>query len=130
MSKVIGIIGTRKRDTLQDLALVWEEFRRWYEPGDKICSGGCKNGGDRFAEVIANRLNLTEKNGGLILHLPKGVSRDAPKWKYVKELFARNTLVANDSDIIIACVSLDRTGGTEDTIRKYVKMGKGEVYLC
>jgi len=31
---------------------------------------------------------------------------------------ARNTLIANNCDILIACVSPDRTGGTEDTIKK------------
>ncbi len=35
--------------------------------------------------------------------------------------FIRNTDIAENSDILIACVSKDRTGGTEDTIKKFLK---------
>jgi len=40
-----------------------------------------------------------------------------------------NTYIARDSDILIACVSKDRKGGTEDTIKKYLKLGKNKLYL-
>ena len=59
MPKKIIIIGTRKRDTDEDFQVVWESFRKYYEDGDIIVSGGCKLGGDRFAEVIASRMGLT-----------------------------------------------------------------------
>jgi len=36
--------------------------------------------------------------------------------------FKRNTTIAQESDILIACRSLDMTGGTEDTIRKFKKL--------
>jgi hypothetical protein len=38
--------------------------------------------------------------------------------------FLRNTDIAKDADVLIAVVAADRTGGTEDTIRKVQKMGK------
>ena len=43
--------------------------------------------------------------------------------------FIRNTPIAGHADILIACVSDDRTGGTEDTIKKYEEMGKKDLIL-
>jgi len=122
MPKNIGIIGSRRRDTNEDYENIWEAFSRIYDKGDKIVSGGCKQGGDKFAEIIASKLGMTEENGDLILHKPKVVSKGSPSFMYAKVNYERNTLVANDSDIIIACVAPDRTGGTEDTLRKFLKI--------
>ena len=36
--------------------------------------------------------------------------------------FVRNGDIAKDSDVLIACVAPDRTGGTEDTIKKFLKL--------
>jgi hypothetical protein len=42
----------------------------------------------------------------------------------------RNTTIADLSNILIACVAKDRTGGTEDTIRKFLKhKSEKELYL-
>jgi hypothetical protein len=117
--KKIGIIGSRRRNTEEDYKVIYNEFKKWYENGDIIVSGGCKKGGDKFAEIIARKMNLTEKNGKLIIHRPKPVPRNSPKYEYAKANYKRNTLIANDSDILIACVAPDRKGGTEDTIRKW-----------
>ena len=116
--KTIGIIGSRRRDSKADYELTCAAFDSIYEKGDKIVSGHCPQGGDRFAEKIAAKLGLTEDNGGLILHRPdwKNHGRGAG--------FVRNTYIAEDADIIIAVVAKDRTGGTEDTIKKAKKLGK------
>ena len=124
MSKVIGIIGSRRRDNREDFNQVYNEFKKWYDEGDKICSGGCPKGGDRFAEIIARRLGLTKENGGLIIHYPKKPRPGSPRWAWAKANFERNTLVANDSDVMIACVAPDRKGGTEDTIKKWFKVNE------
>lgn len=42
--------------------------------------------------------------------------------------FIRNTDIAEDCDILIATPSEDRTGGTEDTIKKVEKLQK-PIYL-
>jgi hypothetical protein len=42
--------------------------------------------------------------------------------------FARNAQIAEDCDLLIAVVSKDRKGGTEDTIRKVMALGK-DVYI-
>ena len=121
MPKIIGIVGSRRRDGQEAHEAIYNEFKKWYESGDKICSGGCKKGGDRFAELIAQRLNLTEDNGGLIIHRPKPVPTGSPRWAYAKANYERNTTVAKDSNVIIATVSPDRKGGTEDTLKKWTR---------
>lgn len=118
--KIIGIIGSRSRDTDEDFWKVNEEFHKLYKEGDWICSGGCPKGGDRFAEKIA-RINSTP-----FLLFPADWNKHGKSAG-----FKRNTDIAKFSDILIACVSKDRTGGTEDTIKKFMKFHKeGVVILC
>lgn len=116
-NRIIGIVGTRSRDTVSDYNLCYKAFKEIYQTGDIIVSGGCPKGGDRFANVIAKKLGLT-----IITHYPDwdGVGKSAG--------FARNGKIAKDADILIAVVAKDRKGGTEDTITKAQKLGK-EVVL-
>ena len=113
MSKIIGIIGSRSRDTNVDGKLVWETFKKVYVKGDSICSGLCSQGGDRFAVVIADWLQLPESQR---LWFPAD-------WQKHGKIagFIRNTDIAKNSNILIACVRSNRTGGTEDTIKKFIK---------
>jgi len=106
--KKIGIIGSRRRNGGVDQKAVREKFFEIYEHGDIICSGGCPQGGDRFAEKIA------KDNGIPILIF-------YPNWKEFGKSagIIRNRYIADESDILIACVAKDRKGGTEDTIHKY-----------
>ncbi len=65
-----------------------------------------------------------------IIHYPdKSKLEVKTNWAYSKICYERNTLIAQDSDILIACVSPDRKGGTEDTINKYLKMGKDKLVI-
>jgi hypothetical protein len=116
--KKIGIIGTRKRNIITDFHIVKETFFNIYEEGDWIVSGHCPKGGDAFAEKIAY------DHGVPILLFP-------PKKKIREEFFARNSLIAEHSDIIIAClinphesheeIYKRKSGGSEDTIKKFCK---------
>ncbi len=118
MEKKIGIIGTRKRNVRTDFIEVQEAFFEVYQEGDWIVSGHCPEGGDAFAEKIAFDWGIP------ILLFP-------PKKKKREFFFARNTLIAENSDILIACLinsheSLEEiykrtSGGSEDTIRKFLK---------
>ena len=118
--KKIGVIGTRKRNTVSDFLVVKEVFFEIYEIYDGNCwivSGHCPKGGDKFAEKIAFDYGIP------ILLFP-------PKKRIREEFFARNTLVAKEADIIIACLinpheSLEdiykrTSGGSENTIKKFL----------
>jgi len=112
----IGIIGSRRRTTIEDYDKILAAFLKVYKKGDTIVSGHCPEGGDLFAEHIAYGLNVP------ILLFPA-------EWKkYGKAAgFKRNGLIAEAADTLIACVASDRTGGTEDTIKKYKKLGKTDL---
>jgi len=113
--KTIGIVGSRRRNTASDFKIVGYAFGKVYNPGDTIVSGGCPRGADNFAEEIAWTFNIPIK-----IH-------KADWQKYGKGAgFIRNTYIAEDADILIACVAQDRKGGTEDTIRKFKKKFKSE----
>lgn len=115
---IIGIVGSRRRDTDKDYDLVEKAFLNLYKQSDSIVSGGCYKGGDRFAEIIAKKYNIPIK------------IYPADWNEYGKGAgFIRNTYIARDSDVLIACVAKDRTGGTEDTIKKYLKLNKKELIL-
>jgi len=121
--KKIGIVGSRRRNTTRDLEATRKIFNEAYEDGDILVSGGCPKGGDRFCEVFAEELGLTIENEKLVVH--------EAEWKrYGRGAgMIRNTYIADDSDILIACVAEDRTGGTEDTIKKFEKRGKSAMLV-
>lgn len=106
----IGIIGSRRRNTEEDLKKVTDAFHKLREEyiDATIISGGCTKGGDRFAEIIA----CLEKVPIKIYY---------PQWEICGRIagFLRNTTIARESDILIAYVHQSRTGGTEDTIKKF-----------
>ena len=116
--QTIGIVGTRRRDSHHDYLKTLCKFKQIYKPGDRIVSGGCPEGGDRFAEKIAKDMQIP-----ILIHyaawnrLGKGAG------------FLRNTDIAEDADVLIAVVAPDRTGGTEDTIRKFLRLKRGRVVL-
>jgi hypothetical protein len=123
--KTIGIVGSRRRDSDEDFELCKIIFDSIYKKGDTLVSGGCPKGGDRFAEVLAKSYSIPIK-----IHYPDKTKLDPDKlkksfkWAYAEINFARNTLIAQDSDILLAVVADDRTGGTEDTIKKAEKLKK------
>ena len=117
--KIIGIIGSRRRDTKEDYSLVMNALGNAIESdNDEIVSGGCPQGGDRFAEILAKKYQITIK----IYYA---------QWNtYGKSAgYRRNGLIAKDADILIACVAEDRKGGTENTISQYLKLGKTQLIL-
>lgn len=129
--KKIGIIGTRRRNRLDDYKKVLKAFMEIYEEGDWLVSGGCPKGGDNFAEKIAKDYGVP------ILLFP---ARWNHTWNHdigefergkLNKLagFERNGSIAGYSDVIIACVHPDRTGGTEDTLKKFDKFKKGRSWV-
>ena len=116
--KTIGIVGSRRRNSQADYALVYNAFDVVCEPGDRIVSGGCPQGGDAFAERIAKQRQVP-------------ITIFYAQWDRLGRGagFARNGDIARDADVLIACVAEDRLGGTEDTIKKYLKLGKDRLVL-
>jgi hypothetical protein len=119
----IGIVGTRQRDTIEDYSKVKEAFKTvLYKCNEvisknprielQIVSGGCSRGGDRFAKLLSKEFNIPIK-----IYYP-----DWTKYENMAGLI-RNTLIVENCDYLIACVSMERKGGTEDTIRKMIKKG-------
>ena len=118
--KRIIIVGSRRRNTHADYMIVKRVLFSIYEKGDMIISGGCPKGGDKFAETLSEKYDI-----------PKRIFR--AKWKKFGKPagFIRNTEVAKHGDEMIACVSEDRTEGTEDTIMKFKKFHpNGKIHLC
>jgi len=113
---IIGIVGSRRRDTEEDKKLIENKLLEYIEkyPDVTICSGHCPKGGDRFAEELAEKYKL------------KTIIYPADWKKYGRGAgFMRNTDIVKTSDKLIACVASDRTGGTEDTVKKFIKMKLG-----
>ncbi len=106
--KKIGVVGSRRRNKQSDFCQVYDTLMELYEPGDWLVSGGCPKGADSFAEQIA------KDYGWAILTF-------WPNWNKRGDQFRRNGDIARHSDILVAQVAPDRTGGTEDTIQKYEK---------
>lgn len=109
--KTIGIVGTRTKDGLPYYHKIKAVLETIIEPEDRICSGLCPKGGDRFAVMLAKKYG----NG-----TPLWFPAEWPKYGRAAG-FKRNTDIAKNSDILIAVVADDRTGGTEDTIKKFRK---------
>uniref|UniRef100_A0A6M3LJU2 DNA recombination-mediator protein A n=1 Tax=viral metagenome TaxID=1070528 RepID=A0A6M3LJU2_9ZZZZ len=116
--KKIGIVGSRRRNNKVDFMKVARALSKIYEKEDQLVSGGCLKGGDNFTEVIAK-----EKGIPITIYYPN--------WKEngTAAGFIRNTEIANNSDILIACVAKDRKGGTEDTIEKFCKRVNSKNFL-
>ncbi len=111
--KTIAVVGSRRRATEEDRLLMVNAFFAIWETGDVVVSGGCPTGADRFAEDMARRLGLT-----IIIH--------HANWSmYGKSAGPRrNTQIAESCDVMVALPAADRTGSTEDSIRKALKLNK------
>ena len=118
----VGIVGSRRRNTLHDRKLVFRLVERLIKenPGEEIIlvSGSCPKGADHFAAEAAKVFGLT------IVEHPVPKKEYAHKGEWVAEAFARNRLIALDSDVIYALRASDHTGGTENTIKHAEELQK------
>lgn len=127
----IGIVGSRRRDSEEDWNLLVDKLSELDTTHQLrypyvFVSGGCPKGADSFAEIIARKLGIH-----IIIHYPdRGSLPEKPmRWDFAKINYDRNTLIARDSDILIALVAPDRKGGTEHCIKQYLKLGKTKLFL-
>lgn len=106
---MIGVIGTRQRHTHEAYKKIRDAVMKEYKPGNFLVSGGCPKGGDRIAEIIASNYGIP-----LLIWYPN--------WTVNKKGagYARNIYIAKTaSKELVAAVSSNRKGGTEDTIKKW-----------
>jgi hypothetical protein len=132
----IGIIGSRTRNSDHDKKVLkktlLEEIARLGNNFSKIriVSGGCLTGGDHFAEELARELGLP-----ILIYYPqiwnidKNLAEINGKAAYAQVAYARNTKIADKANILIALVSSNREGGTEDTIKKFLTKNTREALI-
>ena len=130
--KFVGIIGYKKRDGDEDTVKLLEALLA-HDLIENVffVSGGAPAGGDRMAEQIAKECDIPIR-----IHYPDKENITS-RWDAVSRYFARNTLISNDSDVLVAVIDkkyegsddadtlqniMNSTrGGTNDTIRKFSK---------
>jgi hypothetical protein len=117
----IGIVGSRRRKSLDDKNLILYELSKLTVT--ELVSGGCKIGADNFAEEISTELNIPIK-----IFYPK-ITNNMSYYQRVECYFSRNKEISEYSDILIAVVSNDRTGGTENTIKHFNRLKKRLILL-
>lgn len=109
----IGIVGSRNRNSMKVLHDICHQMEFAQQRANNlgldlhIISGGCPTGADSFAEFYAKENDIS-------------FTRHPAKWKKHGRVAGpmRNTLIAEQSDILIAFP--DPNGkGTQDTIKKF-----------
>jgi len=113
----VGIVGSRRRTDRESVIAVVNDL----PDSTIIISGGCI-GVDTWAVEAARARGLK-----YIVHWPK-LKDGMKRVEYTKAYYARNELIAIDSDVVVAFVAPDRKGGAENTI-KWAKKHKTPVVL-
>lgn len=117
----IGIVGSRDRTEPMILNNIRVYIKNIvsseYFDDLHIISGGCPTGADNYAEIFASTFDLS-------------FTKHPAKWKkYGKKAGPiRNTLIAKESDMLIAFPS-PRGTGTQDTMRKFKQYHPNGVLL-
>ena len=128
----VGVVGARVRNAPEDKQLVKDALLHLMQKHEDVrlhlVSGGCPKGADRFAEELSQELSLS-----LSIHYPdESQMKDNSRSEYARICYARNTLIANECDMLIALPAYDHIGpigGTADTMKKVDKQGKPVVSL-
>ncbi|MEK6795534.1 MAG: hypothetical protein AABZ39_12195 [Spirochaetota bacterium] len=110
----LGIVGSRTRDSEADKELVREYILK--RPPDRIVSGGCGTGADRFAEELALKLGIPIR-----VHAPDTTAISGRN-DMLSRYAARNRKIAANADVLLALVKKPRKGGAEQTIKLFKKM--------
>lgn len=131
----VGIIGSRTRNTRLDYTRLLLELA-CLKPVDEIVTGDCEDGWDKFAREIAGLIGtkLTVKYRIDPLTMKK-LKRYVPDYyEFCQINYNRNEEIAKeDLDVLLAAVTPDRKGGTENTIKyfkKHHKDWKEKLKLC
>lgn len=113
-----GIVGSRKRTNEHAV----RDFVSTLALRDTVVSGGCV-GVDTWAVDQAEKIGIKTK-----IFWPD-LKNCKKRFEFVEAYYARNKLIAEECDILVAFVSSDRKGGTENTIKHAEKAGKKIILL-
>jgi hypothetical protein len=109
----VAVVGSRRRTDRE----VIEAYIAELAPGTVVITGGA-TGPDCWAEQAARARALE-----VVVYQP-ALDGVRARWQAAERYYARNQRLVDDSDRVIAFVAPDRTGGTEDTIRRAIRSGK------
>jgi cell division ATPase FtsA len=109
----VGVVGSRRRTDREAV----EAYIAELAPGTVVVTGGAQ-GPDCWAKQAARARGLE-----VVVHKPD-LGGVRTRWEAADRFYARNQHIVDDSHMLIAFVAPDRTGGTEDTIRRAVRAGK------
>jgi hypothetical protein len=122
----LGVVGSRERCSKEDYKLIEDRIFSFYDIHERnliLVSGGCPEGGDRFAEDIARTYGIPI----LIFYPDKQNDPDTgnPKRDYGILCYNRNTEIAKRSTVLIALTSKN-SKGTNHTISEFEKYRRGQ----
>ena len=110
----VGVVGSRRRTDCETV----EAAMAALAPGTIVITGGAR-GPDRWAEEAARTRGLE-----VVVH-EADLDGVRVRWQAAERFYARNQRIVDDSEMVIAFVAPDRTGGTEDTIRQAARRETG-----
>lgn len=125
----IGIIGSRSRDSENDLIKVEQIFCKLVaeifgkgvnELYEEVCiiSGGADEGADRFAPILSKKYSFP------ITIYPPNMALS-----YNKCFFFRNAIIAQKCDYLIACIDKESsTAGALSTLNRFKEVVKDKKY--
>lgn len=145
----IGVVGSRRRNDEASRLLVFTEIDKLilklmndpsYDPKEtriQLVSGGCKKfnrdtktwdgcGADWFAEEYAAIYGFS-----MIIHYPRHYTKDKSRrgdWEATRVNYERNQYIIDDAHHLIALVTDDRKGGTEDSVKRFTRKYKNELW--
>lgn len=122
MAYHLAVVGSRRR---RDRGYVESETERTIrerlaEHGSVCVVSGACEGVDTWAVAVARGLGCEVIEYGLTRELLRG----QPRWKWTRAAYKRNAEIAEKCDEMLAFVSFDRTGGTEQAVKSAVDRGR------
>ncbi len=130
----VGIVGARIYENKKRIKDFIFKLKQKYGDDTIIVSGGCKNGADKYAKKYALELGVQYEEyppfhevHNLYCVLPESCYGIPYK---VTNYFARNKLIAKNSDYIVAFIPEGHvSNGTNNTLKYAEKFGKKTIII-
>ena len=130
----IGLVGSRLYENKKKIKDFIFKLKQEHGTDTIIVSGGCKDGADKYAKKYALELGLQYEEyppfhdvHNLYCVLPESCYG---KPYHVKNYFARNKLIAKNSDIVVGFIPAGWvSNGTNSTLKYAEKFGKKTIII-